>query len=94
MIRLPSTKRCVSHHRFTLHIRRPKGMTLTAVRVFINGARVRLLRGKKITGTVTLRRVPQGRFEVSVSVLTGGGAAVSLSRTQRYRTCARKLKRG
>jgi hypothetical protein len=93
VIRLPSTKRCVSHRRFTLHIRRPKGMTLTAVRVYINGVRVRNLRGRKISSTVTLKRVPQGRFEVSVSVLTGGGAAVSLSRTVRYRTCARKLSR-
>ena len=90
VIRLPSAKKCLSHRRVTLRIRRPKGMTITAVRVFINGARVRLLRGKKITSTITLRRVPQGRFELSVSVLTGGGAAVSLSRTQRYRTCARR----
>jgi hypothetical protein len=92
VIKLPSTKRCVSHRRFVVELKRPKGMTLTTVRVFVNGARVRLLRGKKITAKLTLRHVPQGRFEVSVSVLTGGGAAVSLSRTQRYRTCARTVR--
>jgi hypothetical protein len=68
-------------------------MTLTAVRVFVNGARVRQLRGRAIKAKITLQRVPQGRFELRVTVLTGGGAAVSLSRTQRYRTCTRRLTR-
>lgn len=94
VIGLPSAKRCVKHVRFVVRIRRPRGMTLTAVRVFVNGARVRLLRGRHIKSSITLSRVPQGRFEIRVTVLTGTSSAVSLSRTQRYRTCARKLRRG
>jgi hypothetical protein len=93
VIKLPSAKHCISHRRFVVRIKRPRGTTLTAVRVFINGARVRLLRGRRIKSSITLKRVPQGRFEVRVSVTTGTSSAISLSRTLRYRTCARKVRR-
>ena len=90
IIRLPSAKHCLSSKSFLVRLSRPAGMRFSAVRVYLNGLRVRTVRGEKIKSKIKLRQIPQGRFEIRVTVTLGVSAAASLSRTQRYRTCARK----
>ena len=88
MLRLPSTKRCVSRRRFRIRLRTPRGAKLAKVTVRVNGKLVRTVRGKRITARVDLRGLPRGRFRVKIEVRTVDGRKVSA--TRRYRTCAPK----
>lgn len=88
---LPSAKRCVSRRAFRIRLRRPAGVTLKEARVFVNGQRVRVVRGKRLTAPVDLRGLPKGRFTVKVTASATDGRTVS--DTRRYRTCAAKRRR-
>ena len=88
VLRLPSTKRCVSRRRFRIRLRTPRGAKLAKVTVRVNGKLVRTVRGKRITAQVDLRGLPRGRFRVKIEVRTVDGRKVSA--TRRYRTCAPK----
>lgn len=81
-------RRCVSGRRLTIRLRRPK--RLVSAVVFVNGRRVKAVRGKRLKPRIVLRRVPKGRFRVDVTVKTKGGKRIHS--TRRYRTC--KPKRG
>jgi hypothetical protein len=88
VLRLPSTRRCVSRRRFRIRLRTPRGAKLAKVTVRVNGKLVRTVRGKRITARVDLRGLPRGRFRVKIEVRTVDGRKVTA--TRRYRTCAPK----
>jgi hypothetical protein len=86
---LPNNRRCVSRRNFRIRIRRQRrGVTLVSAAVAVNGRRVAVRRGARLTAPVDLRGLPRGRFTVRISALTADGRAIS--GTRRYRTCARR----
>ena len=95
LLRLPSSRRCRSLRRLTIHIRRRRGTRVTAVKVFVNGRRRAARRGRNLAGArIDLRGLPAGRYRVRVvaTVVRGGRRSrVTLRRT--YRTCAKKRRR-
>jgi hypothetical protein len=93
VIGAPSTRRCASRRRFRIRIRRLANITFLSASVFVNGKRVKVVRGKRLTAPVDLRGLPRGRFGVRIEVTTSDGR--NLKHTRRYRTCtpARKSKR-
>jgi hypothetical protein len=90
---LPSNRSCVSRRHFRIRIRRQRaGVTLISAAVSVNGRRVAVRMGRRLTAPVDLRGLPEGRFTVRVSALTADGRAIAGSR--RYRTCAAKRAAG
>jgi alpha-glucosidase len=81
--RLPRT--CTSRRRFVIHLRRG----LSAVRVYVNGRRTRLLKRRR--ARVDLRGLPRGRFFVRVVGRTRAGRRYVAQRT--YRTCVPRPRR-
>lgn len=88
VIKLPSSRRCVSRRRFRIRIRRPGGIKIEQAIVFVNGKRVRVVRGKRLRAPVDLRGLPKGQFRVAITVITSTGRVLRGSR--KYRTCTKK----
>jgi hypothetical protein len=84
-IQLPSTRPCRSLRNFTIRLRRPKRGRIKSARVYVNGKRVKVLRGKRLRARVDLRGLPKGRYTVRVVVITTRGKRIVEKR--RYRTC-------
>ncbi len=86
---LPSNRSCVSRRHFRIRVRRQRaGVTLISAAVAVNGRRVAVRRGARLTAAVDLRGLPRGRFTVRISAITTDGRAITGAR--RYRTCAPK----
>jgi hypothetical protein len=85
---VPSNKACVSRRNFRIRIRQRGGVTLVYATVAVNGRRVAVRKGARLTAPVNLRGLPKGRFTVRISALTADGRAITGAR--RYRTCARR----
>ena len=84
-IQLPSSRTCRSRRNFFIRLHRPgRGRIMTA-RVYVNGKRVKVLRGKRVRAQVDLRGLPAGRYTVRVVVITSRGRRIVEKR--RYRTC-------
>ncbi len=90
VITLPSARACVSRRSFRIHLHHPAGVTLASATVFVNGHRVRVVKGRRLSASVDLKGLPKGRFSVKIAVVTTTG--VKLSSTRRYRTCTPKKK--
>ncbi len=88
LIRLPSTKACVSRRNFKVRLRAPGGVTIASAAVFVNGKRVDVIKGKRLRAPVSLIGLPKGRFTVKITVTTATGRKVT--GTRRYRTCTPK----
>ena len=88
VIRFPSTRRCVSRRRFRIRLRRPGGVRLVSARVVLNGKRLPVVRGRRLTSAIVLKGLPKGRFTVKLTVTTSTGK--KLTGTRKYRTCTKK----
>jgi hypothetical protein len=84
---LPSAKKCVSRRTFRIRIRKRKGRTYISASVFVNGKRVGVVRGARLTAPVNLQGLPAGRFTVKIVVITETGEVIQ--GTRRYITCFR-----
>jgi len=82
---LPTARRCVSRRVFPIRLRAPRGRRLRSAVVSLDGRRVRVRRGKKLTARIDLRGRPRGSFRVRVVARTTAGRVVRETRT--YRTC-------
>ena len=82
--RLPSSRRCVRGRRVTLRLRRPRGVRFSRASVYVNGKRVKRLKGRRITRPfkITLRGQ---RTRVRIVILTTGKRKITIRRT--YRRC-------
>jgi alpha-glucosidase len=60
-----SRRACVDRRRFSFKIGQPRRGRIVRVDVFVNGRRVKVVRGRRVT-RVTLRRLPKGRFTVRI----------------------------
>jgi hypothetical protein len=83
-IKLPPNRHCVDRRRFTFKIHQPRGGRVTRVSVFVNGKRVKLVRGHRIT-RVRIKRLPLGVFRVKVVAVTTKHTTTTSIRT--YRGC-------
>ena len=90
VLRLPSTKKCVSRRKFRIRLRTPRGTRIVRATVKLNGKRVKTVKGKRLTAAVDLRGLPKGRFKVAIEIRTADGRKVTA--TRRYRTCAPRRK--
>jgi hypothetical protein len=78
---------CRSRRDFMIRLREPKRGRLRAARVYVNGKRVRVIRGgKRLRARINLKGLPAGRVTVRVVAVTTTGRRVVEKR--RYRTCA------
>jgi hypothetical protein len=84
-IQLPSARPCRSRRNFTIRLRRPKHGRIKVARVYVNGKRVKVVRGRRLRARVDLRGLPKGRYTVRVVVVTTRGKRIV--ETRRYRTC-------
>ncbi len=78
-------KGCVSRRNFRIRLRQPRGDALKSAVVFVNGKRVKAVRGKRLTARVDLRGLPKGRYKVRIVAKTVLGR--TMRGTRRYRTC-------
>ena len=82
----PTTaRRCVSRRNFRIRLRRPRGQRLRRATVYVNGKRVRVVRGRRLRARVNLRGLPRGTFTVRVEAVTTRGKR--FREVRRYRTC-------
>jgi hypothetical protein len=56
--------------------------------VYVDGRKVKVVRGRRLHAPVTLTGLPRGTFKVQVRSVTSRGFHVNETRT--YRTCAAK----
>ena len=86
------SKGCRSRRAFKIRLKEPKADALASAVIFLNGRRVKTLKGKRITATINLRGLPRGRYVVKIVATTVLGRTISGSR--KYRTCAQKKRVG
>src|SRR4051794_16277761 len=82
---LPSARSCVSRRFFRIRVRGPRGQKLRSARVYLNGKRVKVRRGR---ATINLRGLPKGVARVKIVAVTTRGRRVAAVR--RYQTCTAK----
>jgi len=79
----PAIGSCISGRHLVLHIRR-RG--LRRAEVFVNGRRVRVVRGRRLHARINLRGLPAGTVNVRVVAIRRNGRRITRART--YHTCA------
>ncbi len=75
---------CTSRRSFRIKLRN-RGQKVVKATVIVNGKRVKVLRGKRLTSRVDLRGLPKGRFSVRIRLKLANGDTISGVR--RYYTC-------
>jgi hypothetical protein len=88
---LPSSRKCLSKRRFTIHIRKYRGISYVVAIVFVNRKKVGAVKSRKgqFSAPINLRGLPAGTYPVKITVITSTGAIISGTRT--YHTCRKKL---
>jgi hypothetical protein len=93
VVSLPKeSRKCRSRRNFRIRLREPKADPLVRATVHVNGKRVKVLAGKRLTAPVDLRGLPKGRYTVKIAATTASGRVIK--GTRRYRTCTPKPRRG
>jgi hypothetical protein len=85
---MPSSRRCLSRRKFTIRVRRPRGMRFKKLTVKVNGrTKVKLkgLKARKVKARINLRGLPKGKVVVKVVATTTTGRKAVTKRT--YHTC-------
>jgi hypothetical protein len=91
---MPDARRCLSRRKFTITLRRPKGVVFRALKITINRkTKVKLkgLKARKVKARISLRGLPKGKVVVKVTATTTTGRKAITKRT--YHTCAGKRAR-
>jgi predicted acyl esterase len=84
VVQLPSNGRCKDVRRFAFRLHQPRGGRIVRVTIYVNGRRVKQVRGRRITH-ITLRRLPLGVFKVKIVAVSSIGSRTVSVRT--YRGC-------
>jgi hypothetical protein len=92
VVTFPPTRSCASRRSFAIRLRVPKGSNVTQATVRVNGKSVAVRSGTRLRSTVDLRKLPKGRFTVSIELKLADGHVVKGQR--KYRTCAPKARGG
>ena len=91
VVSLPkATRKCRSRRNFRIRLRAPKADPLVRATVSVNGKRVRVVVGTRLTAPVDLRNLPKGRYTVKIVATTASSRVVQ--GTRKYRTCVPKRK--
>jgi hypothetical protein len=85
-------RKCLSRRAFTIRLKEPSGDALNTASIFLNGRRVEIRRGDRITAPIRLTGLPKGRYTVKIVAKTVLGKTIQGSR--KYRTCAKKRRGG
>ncbi|HEX5853204.1 MAG TPA: hypothetical protein VFY36_08930 [Solirubrobacteraceae bacterium] len=88
VVTVPPNHACNSHRSFTIHVAQIKGVVYRRATIYVNGRRVKTLRGSRISVPVDLRGLPKGRYTVKIVVTTDTGRRITVTRT--YHTCTAK----
>jgi hypothetical protein len=88
----PAPRACASRRHFAVHVHRPRFVRLVSARVYVNGRRVAVRRGRRLSAPVDLRHLPRGRFTVTIRARTSTGRTIVDRR--HYRTCVPKRQNG
>jgi hypothetical protein len=91
IVSLPSPHVCASRRHFRIHLRNHGLHPLTAT-VFVNGKRVKVVRGRHLSSAVDLRGLPKGTIHVRITIRYREGKALTGVRT--YHTCTSKRLKG
>jgi hypothetical protein len=86
--KLPSNKKCVSRRNFRIRLVQPAGDPLVSAVVSINGHRVKVVKGSRLTSQIDLRGLPRGTIKVKIVATTKSGRTVTAKRT--YHTCVKR----
>ena len=89
---LPSARRCVSRRNFRVTFRGLARRRVKVLRVYIDGKRRAVRRGRRLKAPVDLRGLPAGTFRVKVVATTRSGR--KLVDRRRYRTCVPRRRSG
>src|SRR3954468_4331394 len=90
-----AARRCASRRAFRLRIRRPRHSRVRTLTLYVNGRRVKRVRGDRSATLINLRGLPRGRVRVTVAVrAVRRGRAVTVRDRRFYRTCTAKRRRG
>jgi hypothetical protein len=84
-------KSCTSRRSFKIKLRN-RGQKVVKATVIVNGKRVKVLKGKRLTSRVNLRGLPKGRYSVRIKLELANGKTISGVR--RYFTCRPGRKSG
>ena len=87
---LPPASECVSHRRFTIHVRTLPGIIWTGAAIKINHKGVKSVGRSHITALISLVGLPKGTFVLSITAKASDGQSVTGTRT--YHTCVPKSK--
>jgi hypothetical protein len=79
---------CTSRRSFRIRVRKPQGVKITAATVLVNGKKVKVVRGKRLTALVHLVGLPKGR--VRVDIRARGNDGNTYLGTRYYHTCVKK----
>lgn len=89
LLRLPSSKRCLSARKFTIHLVHKKGITIRSAVVYVNGKTKVTVKGKKkLRAAINLRGLPSGQVKVKIVLTSAKGGRLVSTRT--YKTCKAK----
>jgi hypothetical protein len=80
----PRSQGCVDRRKFSFAIHQPKRGRVVSVVAYVNGKRVKRVRGRRVT-RMTLKKLPQGRFTVRIVATTSRGSRTVS--TRRYSGC-------
>lgn len=78
--------RCASRRYFRIRLRAPVGTAVRKAVVTVDGKRVKVRRGRRLTAPIDLRGLPEGTVKVRIVVVTVTGLRLIGTRT--YRTCS------
>jgi hypothetical protein len=81
-------RRCLSRRSFKIRLREPSGDALESASVYLNGKRIQVRKGKRLTAPINLKGLPKGRYTVKIVAKTVLGKTIQGKR--KYRTCAKK----
>jgi uncharacterized Zn-binding protein involved in type VI secretion len=82
---------CASRRNFVIRVHRPRFVRLVSATILVNGRRVAVRKGRRLTAGVDLRGLPPGRFTVTIKARTTSGRTIT--GTRRYRTCVSERRR-
>jgi hypothetical protein len=90
---LPGKRVCGSRRKFRIRLRvPPEGVTVTEARVLVNGKKVKVVKGARLTAPVDLRGLPKGRAVVTIRITLADGRVLRGKRV--YHPCAKKKRKG
>ena len=87
---VPKSQSCVDRRKFTFRIHQPRRGRVVSVVAYVNGKRVKTVRGRRIT-RLTLKRLPRRTFTVRIVATTNRGSRTVSKR--RYSGCKKSKPR-